>query len=357
MKTNFLILGLCSLLCYSVQAEIPSLLDNKAQQAPSRILVNNRILAKINGKAISTYDVAKKMDMGFFRQYPQYLSFLSARFQYYDVNWRYILEDLINKELILADAKEHKIDVSNGDVRQEMENSFGPNIITNLDKAGLSFDEAAKIMQGDLIIQKLINFKVHAKAVRAITPARVRQSYDEFIKDPSNARLTQWSYQIVTIKDRNTKKTEETAKKVYQQLIEEKVPLDQLIATLKEKKLLGRKGKVTVSDNILNNEKELSEDYKKVLSTLEPGMISQPFPNKSRTNNSVVYRIILVKEKKPGGMPTFNEMENKLKEKLLAEEADKETDVYLKRLRQKYRIRDEDLNAIIPQDYKPFILQ
>lgn len=360
MKNNFFTTFVCiffGLLPFCVGAETPSLLNTKQEQQPTRILVNNRILAKINGKAISTFDVAKKMDMVFFRQYPQYITLVSARHQFYEVNWRYVLEDLINKELILADAKEHKIEVSSGDVRQEMEKSFGPNIIATLDKVGLSFEEASKIMQGDLIIQKLVNFRVHAKAIRAITPARVRQAYEEYIKNPENARLTQWSYQVVTIKDRTPQKTEETANKVYKQIIEEKVPLDKLVATLKDTKILGRKGKVTVSDTITSNEKELSDDYKVILSTMDPGMISQPSSHKSRTNNTIVYRIFNVTDKKPGGMPSFNEMENKLKEKLLNEVADQETDIYLKKLRARHRVRAEDLDTFIPSDYKPFILQ
>ena len=48
----------------------------------------------------------------------------------------------------------------------------------------------------------------------------MRHAYEEFIQDPDNARLTQWSYRIVTIKERTLQKTEETAKVAYQFLLE-----------------------------------------------------------------------------------------------------------------------------------------
>src|SRR5580658_6057552 len=64
-----------------------------------KIFVNNRILAKLNGKPISTYDLMKKMDLTFYREYPQYTSSTDARFQFYQMSWRYVLEEMIDKAL------------------------------------------------------------------------------------------------------------------------------------------------------------------------------------------------------------------------------------------------------------------
>src|SRR5665647_380424 len=77
------------------------------------ILVNNRVLAKVNGKAISVIDVMKKMDVLFFRQFPQYTSSVPARFQYYQANWKNVVKDIVDKELILADAAENTLPVTN----------------------------------------------------------------------------------------------------------------------------------------------------------------------------------------------------------------------------------------------------
>lgn len=344
-------LGLCSL-----EAAIADSLMSAPQREEPKIFINNRILARINGKSISTFDIVKKMDVSFYKQFPQYLSSTEARYQYYQYNWKYTLEDLINKELILADAQESKVEVSSGDVRQEMESSFGPNIIANLDKVGLSFDEAAKMVQGDILLRRMIGARVNGKALRLVTPAKVRKTYDAFIQDPANARLTIWNYRVLTIKDRNLQKSEEVAKAAYE-LLMEGVSLDDIAAKLKERKLLGRKGKITASNVIKNNEKELSAAYKQVLDGMDNGMYSQPFANKSRAEHTTVYRILYVQEKIPGGYPSFKEMESVLKERLLNDVAEQETNLYIEKLRKHFYIRDSDLQAMLPANYQPFILK
>lgn len=339
----------------SLEAITNDSLFSKKKEEP-KIVINNRILAHVNGKSITTYDLMKKMDLSFFRQYPEYASSNEARFQYYEYSWKRTLSDIIDKELILADAQESKIEVSTGDVRQEIESSFGPNTIANLDKAGFSFEEASKMMQEEILIRRLIGGRVQAKALRQVTPNKVRQVYEEYIQDPANTRLTQWSYRIVTIKDRNLEKTEETAKKTYQ-LLMEGIPIDQLESELKERKLIGRQAKVTVSNPVKQNDKEISNEYRTSLLPLEKGMYSQPFSHKSRTTKAIVYRILCVDEKTLGGVPSYKEMENKLKEQLLDKEIDKETENYLLKLRQHYHIRQSDLDDYLPPNYHPFVLK
>lgn len=321
-----------------------------------KILINNRILAVVNGKPFSTYDLMKKMDLAFYRQYPQYVADPQARFHFYNMNWKALLEEMIDKELILADAEESKITVSGGDIRQEMEASFGPNIIANLDKAGISFEEAMKIMQEEILVKRLISGRVHAKALRLVTPAKVRIAYEAFAKDPANGRLTQWSYNIITIKERSLEKTQESAQVVHQMLLDG-IPLDQLATAVKEKKFLGKKGDVTVSKTVKHNDKELSQDYLSILADLEPGKYSAPFPHRSRSNNITVYRILFIQEKIPGGVPPYKEMERQIKERLLDEEIDKETTVYLTKLRHHYHVRSSDLEAHLPPNYEPFSLR
>lgn len=321
-----------------------------------KIFVNNRILARINGKPITTFDLVKKMDLTFYKQYPEYVASNPARFQFYQYGWKHILNDLINEELVLADAKESKIEVSAGDVRQEMEEQFGPNIIENLDKAGMTIDEAFKVVQAELTLQRTIGARVNTKALRVVTPIKIKSAYDEFIQNPENRSLTKWNYRFATIKDRDIKKTEALAQAAHQ-LLMDGVTLDALLDTMNTRKMLGRNAKITVSNEITNNEKELSENYKKALEGLEVGKYSQPFPFKSRALKTTVYRILYVQEIMPGGFPTFKEIEPKIKQKLLNEAADKETEIYLEKLRQHYHVRDVDLQAMVPDDYQPFILK
>jgi len=320
-----------------------------------KVSVNNRILARINGKPITTYDLVRKMDLTFYKQYPEYVSSNQARFQFYQQGWKYILDDLITEELVLADAKESKIEASAGDVRQEMEEQFGPNIISNLDKAGMSLDEAYKIVEAEIILQRTIASRVNIKALRKVTPIKVREAYEEYLLKPENRTLTKWNYRVITIKDRDIVKTEALSKLVYQLLLDG-IQLENLSDTLKKRKLLGKNGKVTISKTISNDEKELAENYKDVLTHLDAGMYSQPFPFKSRVLKTTVYRIIFVDESIPGGYPTFKDLEPKIKQFLLNQAADKETELYIEKLRLHYHVREADLKAMIPENYEPFKL-
>ncbi len=342
-------LFLCTVSINSIEAQA---LQGRVEP---KISINNRILARINGKSITTYDLVRKMDLTFYKQYPEYVSSNVARFQFYQQGWKIIFDDLITEELVLADAKESKIEASAGDVRQEMEEQFGPNIIDNLDKAGMSLDEAYKIVEAEIILQRTISARVNSKALRVVTPIKIRAAYEEFLQKPENRTLTKWNYRVVTIKDRDILKTEALGKVVYQLLLDG-VKLDELDEALVNRKLLGKNSKVTVSKTILNNEKELTENYKDVLAHLNVGMYSQPFPFKSRALKTTVYRIIYVEEIVPGGFPSYKELEPKLKQQLLNDIANKETDAYVEKLRQHYHVRESDLLASIPENYQPFTL-
>lgn len=333
----------------------PLFASGNKQEEP-KIYIDNRILIRVNGKPISTYDLMKRMDVLFYRQYPEYTTSIVARAQYYEMSWKYVLQELIDKELILADAEESKVTVTSGDVRQEMEASFGPNIIANLDKAGITFEEASKMTQDEIIMQRMISGRVYAKARWQVTPMKVRRAYEEFIQDPANTRLTQWTYRIVTIKEQTMQKTEETAKAAYQMILEG-VPLDQLPEKLKGANLIGKKGKVTISNSIKQNDQELAKEYSKTLASLNPGNFSQPFPHRSRATRTTVFRILFLEEKIPGGLPSFKEMEIILKDKLLDKAVDAETDLYLQKLRHHYHIGKNDVDDFIPANYQPFVLR
>lgn len=354
MKTKLFSILLTLLGCCPIEAGSVSSLFN--QEDTTRIIVNNRILAKINGKTISTHDVMKKMDILFYKQFPEYTSHVVGRFQFYQVNWKSILDELIDKELILADAAELKIEISGGDVRQELEVMFGPNMIDNLHKIGMSYDEASKIILGELTLRRMIAQRVHSRALRLATPSKARQAYEQYITKPENIRLTKWKYQVVTVRDPNQTKAGTAADAIYKLLVSESIPLNQISDVLQERQLIGRKTKVAVSDEINNDEKEVSESYKEVLVAMDAGMYSQPSLQKSRTDKGSVYRIFYVKEKIPGGVPPYKELETKLQEQVMGDIIDQETDRYLTRLRQHFHVQESDLASMLPQDYQPFVL-
>lgn len=321
-----------------------------------QITINNRILAKVNGKAISVMDLIKKMDMQFYRQYPEYTSSVQARYQFYQANWKHVLEELIDKELILADAQETKLPISAGDVRQEMESLFGPNIVTNLDKIGLTFDEASKMVLADITIKRMLYFRVQAKAINQVTPQLIRGYYENYAKD--NIRDNEWVYNVISIRHRDANRAEETARQVLHLLSVERVPLVDLTNKIKEFSSEKRRpATITVSEEFHTKEKELSEAFKDTLMTMQQDSYSQPTSQKSRADNSTVFRIFYLKTMVPGGTIPFKELEGKIRDNLVDEAMGKEYIAYLTKLRQHFDVQETQLKEILTSDSPPFILR
>lgn len=320
----------------------------------AHIEVNNRVLAYVNHKAITVLDVMKKMDILFLKQFPEYTSSPQARIQYYQVNWKHFLQELIDKELILADAEENKMVVSTGDVRQEMETLFGPNIIENLDKIGLQFDEAFKIVQGDITIRRMMMARVNSKAMRGITPQVIREAYEQFSKN--NVKKEEWHYQVITIRNADPTLGAETAQIAFKMLTEDNVPLDTIAATVKEKTPT-LKSSINLSEDMFQAENELNETIKSAISTLTPGSYSKPIPQKSRTDKSTVFRIVFLKEKIPGGAVPYSEIEMQLKNELYENAIGNESVAYLSKLRQHYAIHENYIQDMVPDSFQPFSLK
>lgn len=317
------------------------------------IEVNNRVLAYVNSKAITVVDIMKKMDMIFFKHFPEYSTSPHARFQYYQINWRPILQELIDKELILADAEENKIPLTPGDVRQEMEMLFGPNIIANLDKIGLTFDEAFKSVQGDLLLKRTMMVRVNSKAMRSVTPQVIRDAYDEFAKN--NIKNETWNYQVVTIRNPDSVGGAETAALTYELLAEQKIPLTDLIGTIDA--MNGKGASVlTISEPLIHAETDMADTIKTNLTSMESGAISKPLAQKSRTDKSTVFRILILNERIPKGAVAFTEVENQLKNELYDKAIQRDSEIYLKKLREHYAVSENYIAEKIAEDFQPFQL-
>lgn len=325
------------------------------QSQPKHIFINNRILAKVNGKAISVIDLMKKLDLFFYKQFPQYSSSVEARYQFYSMNWKHVLRELVEKQLILADAEEIKMEVSNGDVRQEIENLFGPNIIVNLDKAGLTYEEAWQMVKEDQLIKRTMMARVNGKAVRQVTPQDIRLAYEEYAK--TNVRPAFWKYQVVSFKGKDPSLCAEAARFAYQTLTEDGIPLSSLADKLNDHPLTKHDVSYTISDDLQGSEKEVAENYREILASLQPDSFSRPIVQKSKSGDSQVFRIFYLKEYQPGGAPPLAEVEVKLKNKLIDAKIDLEAQQYIARLRRHFDVQDGEKNQLYDPNFQPFILK
>lgn len=354
MKIKFLLISFLVLLStLTLQAKQPDMISLNSDEN-LQIIVHNRVLANVNGKPITLIDVMKKMDMIFYRQFPEYATSKSARYQFYMVNWKSFLEELINKELILADAEEVKLPISNGDVRQEMESMFGPNIIGNLDKIGMTMDEALKIIKGDITLRRMMIYRVNSKALGKISPQEVKTAYEQYLKDNQQSDI--WDYRVISIRNKDAEKGSQVAQAIEGLIKDNHGSFDDLAKKVKEMSDIG-KSTVNISEEIKHNEEQLSKAYKEILADMKDGTYSAAISQKSRADRTTVYRIFYLKGKAAGVLPNYNEIEPTLKGKLLDEAVAKETESYLKRLRKHFAVSDKMIKEMIPENYQPFTLQ
>jgi hypothetical protein len=319
------------------------------------IVVNNRILAKVNNKAITVVDVQKKMDMLFLQMFPEYAASKIARCQFYNVNWKSCLDDLINKELVLADAEEMKMKATNGDVRQEVESMFGPNVISNLDKVGMSLDEAWDLVKKDIQMRRMMMARVNVKAMQQVYPQDVRKAYDDYLTKFD--RSQQYVYQMISVRDKNVEAGKTGASKISELLIGGAVPLSDVVSYVKDHKLVSESSTVNLSEVYTHHEKDISDQYKEVLSAMQPNSFSQPIETSSRNEKkAVIYRIFYLKDIEQKEPLPFSQMAIKLKEQLTNEMVSQETVKYLKKLRDHYVVKDEEIMKNLPKNFEPFSL-
>jgi hypothetical protein len=327
-------------------AEMPSMPDAQ------NLLIHNRILAKVNGKTISLMDVVKKMDVYLDRAYPELAQSKTARYQFYSTQWKNTLNQLIDTELMMADAEAIEIKINDSDVRESMQERFGPNIMANLEKIGLSYDEAREMIYSELVVQRMTWYRVQSKAIMAIHPEDVKGAYKDYCE--KNPPSEEWIYQVLSIRAADPTAGSLLGKKAYELLAAKKVGLEGLPETLKGEMPLDPETFITAQEYTLDG-KKISESHKEVLLSLLPGAYSEPIAQKSR-DQSTVFRIFFLKDYIKKDPPIFGQIFEKLQDQLIDQAIEKESEVYIVRLRERFGFDEKLLQENLPQDFQPFTL-
>ncbi len=332
---------------FATQGYLPSNMGNE-----HTMQVNNKILTTVNGTTISVVDVMKKLDILFYKYYPELVDSHAAKFQFYSTGWKEILTEMINTELILADAKARELQLSDGEIREEMENRFGPNILINLEKIGLTYQEAWDLVKKEMIVMRMTWAFINNKAIQSVTPQVIRQSYQIFCKE--NPPKEQWQYQLLSISGDDKESIENIAKEIYEELVNHS-SLENYFSTIIQ---LFEEKYPTVSIQLSKeykvDNKELSSTYKDALASLDIDSISKPLEQVSRTTNKTTHKIFYLKNHTKENLPTFEKKANELKNQLIQKEISKESKQYFTKLRKKYGF---DEKQMVNADFEPFILR
>jgi hypothetical protein len=315
--------------------------QNFNQDFPQNIVVNNRILLKINGKAISVMDVVRKMDLLFYRQYPELADSSVARYQFYSSAWRTILGAVIDDYLIVADAEEKKVTVNDGEVREELEKLFGPDVVLNLDKLGMTLQEAFELLHMELIVREMTAMMVRSRAMADVHPDAVKKKYQQYLAEHPSKKF--WVYRLLSIRGQEH---ERVAREAYGLISEGEISFDQIAH-----RMSGEGIELTYSDEYRQHEGEISTAYRNVLEGLTVGNISTPLCNKN------VSRLFYLKDIEKVDPPPFSDFGEQLRQELTQEAMERYNIEYRSKLHLHYGLTDKYLNQVIPKDLQPFAMR
>lgn len=335
-----------------------ALADPFGAPAEPELIVNNRILAKVQDKTISVLDVMKKMDVFIARYYPQYAKSNAARHQFFSTNWRDTLRQMIDNELMMADAESREIKVSDGEVREEVQQRFGPNVMGTLSDLHLTYEEARRMVHQDMIAQRMNWFRVTSKALQKVNSQDVKDAYKKYCE--ANPPKEEWQYQVLSIRAASKEEAEKAASKAFELLGHEGVTLqaaanelspDPTVQLASDTENSQPSVSLTVSSDYKAEDKALTEAHRAVLSKLNVGAFSSPVEQVSR-DGSVVFRIFYLKDHQISAPPKFEEIAANLKDALLEQVSMEENAQYTAKLRQRFGYDDKSLD--IPADFEPF---
>lgn len=328
------------------QAGMPGL--NPPNPMEPKISIHNEILAKINDKPISVMDVIKEMDMIFLNSYPDLVDSPLAKYQFYTSSWKHVLNQMINKELMILDSVEKQLQISEGEVREEMEKRFGPNIMQNLEKINLTFDEAKDLTKKDLVVQRMSWYFIHQKALQGVTPEDIRFSYEKYLIQ--NPPKSEWTYQVITIQADELEGAKALTEKVNRVIEQKKLKLSEMKDEILT--LANEAEKIKISKEYVNNSIDVSSSHKKGLISLLENQYSKPLIVEGRANLKPSYRIFYLKKKTEHEPPSFQEMTAQLKNELVQKLSATKSAEYISKLRKHYGFEGNLL--LVPEDFNPF---
>lgn len=317
-----------------------------------KVIIHNRILAKVNGKTISVMDVVKKMDVFLNEHYPEYIHNEAAKYQFYSTQWKATLNQIIDGELIIADAEKMELKVGDAEVREKIHERFGPNVVKTLDKLGINYDEARHLVWTDMVVQRMNWFRVYSKVEQNINPKEVKEAYKDY--SAKNPPLEEWEYEVLSIRSKDKASGESAASYAANMIAQTQAGLKATAEMIKNTEEYKEKIACQVSEVIKANDKNISEAHKKAILSLNPGEYSAPISQVSRINNELVERIYHLLSHKKKETPTFQAMADRLKDELVQKEAMTLSKQYIQKLRKRYGFDERHTENKIPDDFQPF---
>lgn len=328
---------------------------SSSQQMEPKMMIHNRPLAKINSRVISLMDIVKKMNVFINDYHPEVRENEVALYQFYSTNWQSVLDEIINNELMLLDATDQEIPVSDGDIHEEMEERFGPNVMGTLDRVSMDYEEAYAMIQSEILVRQMLYLKVHMRAKHNITPKLIKEFYETYLK--TNPATEQWQYQVLTIHGQDEEQCSLLATKISGLIENNGLSLKEIQEKLELEEDTALEGiRVSLSEDFDVNENSVSKQHQAVLTKLDTGMHSSPEKQTSRHDNSTVYRIFHLKSHVRMEPQSFQEIAQNLEDELYHNAFQSNQTEYIEKLKKKYDIEKNPYFDTFSADYQPFTI-
>ncbi len=325
------------------------------QQVPPKMMIHNRPLAKINSRTISLMDVVKTMNVFINDYHPDVRENEVALYQFYSTNWQSVLDKIINNELMLLDATDKKIPVSIGDIHEEMEARFGPNVMHTLDRLSMDYDEAYTMIQGEILVRQMLYLNVHMKTKNEITPMLIKKSYQTYLQ--TTPPTDQWQYQVLTIRGQDGEKCSALATKISDLIEDAGLSLTHIQTKLDLEEGMVPEGiRVSLSEDFNVKANDVSKQYQDVLIKLDAGMYSNPEKQIGHHDHHTVYRIFHLKSHSRIEPQSFQEVSQNLEDELYHDAFQLNQTKYIEKLKKKYNIEKNPYFDTLSTNYQPFTL-
>ena len=298
-----------------------------------KLVIDNKILATINGEHISVLDVKKKIDFILKSRNPSKNLTLSEKFLAYNSQWRHALHQMIFAKLIEWDSKS----VSKGDIPENIIHGtildkFGVKYLEVLDDSSMTLEDARKIVKKDLFVRQM-NSLVAMKA--RDVPKNIRMEYDRFVK--KNPETDVLEYRIVTVsKSTDNESPFEHAKIVYDSILKGDKDIDSVAAEDKA---------VKVSKLYTVNAIDLNSKFRTILSKLDSKEFSSPIEGRKRA------QIFYLHNKSHFDPPSFVSKYLEIEQELMMKNISKIEQNRFKEFEKRYgySVMDDDkLNSFTP---------
>lgn len=316
------------------------------ESMPESIVVSNRILVKVNETPISVMDVVKRMTFIFHQQYPELSDSVASKYQFFMQSWWYFVQLAIDNALVINDAQEKKVTVTEGEVREKLDELFGADLITKLRKLELSFEDAKQIIKEDLIIQKMRGQWVAMKVKQKIHPQDLLNAYEEYVQ--KNPPYKTWNYKVISFKGSQKDLLQQEAAKALVYLKEHG------FEGLSE--YLSSEVSVSITEAITRNEKEISSKHRQMIENLNPLGFSSP-SMAALSQGDYSSKIFYLEDVEETKTASFSEMERSLEAFLREKHYAQEWKDYITRLKERYGITKSYLEQSFSKEFIPFLLR